>query len=70
MALVQYSTDSGNTWSNTFVATKGANDLWVRPMDFNGNVSPVSTLSFTLDTAGVPPSLNLLCDSESVPVMV
>ncbi|WP_205872745.1 Ig-like domain-containing protein [Limnohabitans planktonicus] len=65
LALIQYSTDSGNTWTSTFAARDGTNDVWVRQMDFTGNTSAVSALNFTLDTSGVPPALNLFCDSGS-----
>src|SRR6266851_2060202 len=49
-ATIQYSTDSGNTWSTAWSATEGNNHLLVRQVDVMGNVSSNSSLNFTLDT--------------------
>jgi len=49
-ATIQYSIDSGNTWSTAWSATEGNNHLLVRQVDVMGNVSSNSTLNFTLDT--------------------
>ncbi|MDQ7076051.1 MAG: hypothetical protein Q9O24_13105 [Gammaproteobacteria bacterium] len=50
-AVIEYSLDGGSTWSNTFNAIEGLNQLQVRQNDNNGNVSPTTAFSFTLDTA-------------------
>jgi len=55
-ATVEYSNDSGVTWSGSFAAKEGANSVSIRQTDAAGNVSGVTTLSFTLDTT--PPQLN------------
>ena len=45
----QYSTD-GSSWSDSFTAQDGPNDVLVRQVDLAGNVSAASSLSFVLDT--------------------
>jgi len=51
-ALVEYSTNSGSTWTTSFTAVAGSNTVQVRQTDVAGNVSAASTaLTFTLDTA-------------------
>ncbi|CAK2422820.1 VCBS repeat-containing protein [Vibrio crassostreae] len=49
-ALVEYSIDNGQHWSSNFTPVEGINNVQVRQTDFAGNVSPSSTISFTLDT--------------------
>jgi hypothetical protein len=50
-ATVEYSTNSGNTWSSSFTAMEGSNSVQVRQTDAVGNVSAASTnFSFTFDT--------------------
>ncbi|WP_028111994.1 VCBS domain-containing protein, partial [Ferrimonas kyonanensis] len=49
-ARVEYSKDSGHTWTATFNPVEGVNDLQVRQTDIAGNVSPATHFSFTLDT--------------------
>ena len=66
-ALVEYSTN-GTDWSATApTAVEGANSISVRQTDAAGNVSPVSTLSFTLDTTGptAPANLDLTDASDT-----
>ena len=62
-ATVQYSTDGGLHWSNTFQATEGANNVLVHQVDVKGNVSDRASLSFTLDTT--PPTVPVI--STTVP---
>src|SRR5262249_40159192 len=49
-ALVEYSTDGGNSWTSSFAAVEGANNVLVRQTDVAGNHSDVTSFSFTLDT--------------------
>ncbi|MFG0723695.1 retention module-containing protein, partial [Pseudomonas sp. GLN_6] len=62
-ALVEYSTDGGATWSNTFTPNEGSNTVLVRQTDPTGNTSPSSSLTFTLDTQVTAPTLALTTDS-------
>jgi hypothetical protein len=64
-ATVQYSTDGGATWSNSFAAVQGANSVEVRQVDLAGNVSAASgPLAFTLDTvAPAAPLAGLAVDT-------
>src|SRR5262249_54677641 len=65
-ALVEYSIDGGKTWSNSFAAVEGPNTVLVRQTDLAGNVSGVTSLSFTLDTiAPAAPGVALTIDSGS-----
>ncbi len=59
-ASLQYSTDGGNTWVDSFAAVEGANGVQVRQADSNGNTSAASPiLEFTLDTMIETPVLSL-----------
>ena len=49
-AAIEYSTDGGTTWSTSFTAAEGANNVQVRQTDVAGNVSAASHISFTVDT--------------------
>ena len=49
-ALVQYSINNGQTWTNSFTAVEGLNTVAVRQTDVAGNVSSATSFSFTLDT--------------------
>jgi hypothetical protein len=62
-ALVEYSTDGGASWSQSFSAAEGANSVLVRQTDLAGNVSDPTALSFTLDTQVAAPSVALTTDS-------
>jgi len=64
-ALLEYSTNGGTTWTTSFTAAEGANNVLVRQTDVAGNVSPASAaLNFTLDTvAPIAPSVALTTDS-------
>jgi uncharacterized delta-60 repeat protein len=63
-ALVEYSTDNGNTWSDLApTAVEGLNTIYVRQTDVAGNISTPTQLSFTLDTTLLTPKLSLNTDS-------
>ncbi|MDY7788249.1 Ig-like domain-containing protein, partial [Burkholderia ubonensis] len=64
-ATVEYSTDGGHTWSTSFSATEGLNDVQVRQTDIAGNTSPATAFSFTLDTSAAAPGVALTTDSGS-----
>jgi hypothetical protein len=66
-ATVEYSTNGGTSWSNSFTPATGSNSVQVRQTDVAGNVSTASTAyTFTLDTATpAAPSLALTTDTGS-----
>ncbi|SEJ13066.1 beta strand repeat-containing protein, partial [Paraburkholderia diazotrophica] len=64
-ATVEYSTDGGHTWSASFSASEGVNDVQVRQTDIAGNVSNATSFSFTLDTSAAAPGIALTTDSGS-----
>ncbi|WP_232452266.1 Ig-like domain-containing protein, partial [Burkholderia ubonensis] len=64
-ATVEYSTDGGHTWSASFSATEGVNDVQVRQTDIAGNTSSATSFSFTLDTSAAAPGVALTTDSGS-----
>jgi Ca2+-binding RTX toxin-like protein len=65
-ALVEYSTNGGSTWTSSFTAVQGVNNLQVRETDVAGNHSAATSFSFTLDTtAPVAPTVALHTDSGS-----
>ncbi|WP_232459703.1 Ig-like domain-containing protein, partial [Burkholderia ubonensis] len=64
-ATVEYSTDGGHTWSTSFSATEGLNDVQVRQTDIAGNTSSATSFSFTLDTSAAAPGVALAVDSGS-----
>ncbi|NIF41604.1 Ig-like domain repeat protein, partial [Burkholderia sp. Tr-862] len=64
-ATVEYSTDGGHTWSTSFNAVEGVNDVQVRQIDVAGNTSAATSLSFTLDTSAAAPGVVLANDSGS-----
>ncbi|MGZ8270776.1 MAG: retention module-containing protein, partial [Methylophilus sp.] len=64
-ATVQYSTDGGTTWTNSFTPVEGSNTVAVRQTDTAGNTSGSSNLSFTLDTTIAAPTIALTTDSGS-----
>ncbi|NOH35660.1 VCBS domain-containing protein [Vibrio chagasii] len=49
-ATVEYSTDNGVHWSTQFTPNEGVNNVQVRQTDVAGNVSPSTSLTYTLDT--------------------
>src|SRR6185369_1310472 len=58
-ASVEYSTDSGATWSSSFTAAEGNNNVQVRQTDVAGNTGNSSLFSFTYDTIAPVPSITL-----------
>ncbi|RQY48395.1 Ig-like domain repeat protein, partial [Burkholderia stagnalis] len=64
-AVVEYSIDGGHTWSTSFSATEGVNDVQVRQTDIAGNTSSATSFSFTLDTSAAAPGVALATDSGS-----
>ncbi|WP_232456323.1 Ig-like domain-containing protein, partial [Burkholderia ubonensis] len=64
-ATVEYSTDGGHTWSTSFSAVEGLNDVQVRQTDIAGNTSDPTSFSFTLDTSAAAPGVALTTDSGS-----
>uniref|UniRef100_UPI001FC84C03 beta strand repeat-containing protein n=1 Tax=Burkholderia ambifaria TaxID=152480 RepID=UPI001FC84C03 len=64
-ATVEYSIDGGHTWSTSFNAVEGVNDVQVRQTDIAGNTSSATSLSFTLDTSAAAPGVVLANDSGS-----
>ncbi|WP_321809113.1 Ig-like domain-containing protein, partial [Burkholderia sp. BCC1993] len=64
-ATVEYSTDGGHTWSTSFSAVEGLNDVQVRQTDIAGNTSSATSFSFTLDTSAAAPGVALTTDSGS-----
>ncbi|WP_232444483.1 beta strand repeat-containing protein, partial [Burkholderia ubonensis] len=64
-ATVEYSTDGGHTWSTTFSAVEGLNNVQVRQTDIAGNTSSTTSFSFTLDTSAAAPGVALTTDSGS-----
>nr|WP_268040134.1 Ig-like domain-containing protein [Burkholderia ambifaria]WDR98180.1 Ig-like domain-containing protein [Burkholderia ambifaria] len=64
-AVVEYSIDGGHTWSTSFNAVEGVNDVQVRQTDIAGNTSDSTTFSFTLDTSAAAPGVALTSDSGS-----
>ncbi|WP_175767109.1 Ig-like domain-containing protein [Burkholderia ambifaria] len=64
-ATVEYSIDGGHTWSTSFNAVEGVNNVQVRQTDVAGNTSSATSLSFTLDTSAAAPGVALTTDSGS-----
>jgi len=63
-AHVEYSVNSGRTWSDTFAARTGANTVLVRQTDLAGQRSPLATLRFVLDAvAPAAPRASLASDT-------
>ncbi len=62
-AKLEYSINGGATWSASFSAVQGLNSVQARQTDVAGNVSAVSSLSFTLDTVVAAPALKLANDT-------
>jgi len=64
-ATVDYSIDGGTTWTSSFFATEGSNTVYVRQTDKAGNVGTSNSLTFTLDTAALAPTVSLNSDTGS-----
>ncbi len=63
-ATIEYSTDGGTTWTNSFSPVEGANTVAVRQTDTAGNISDSSSLTFTLDTKVTAPVVELATDTN------
>lgn len=66
-ARVEYSTNSGVTWTPSFTPSPGLNTVNVRQTDVAGNVSPITTLAFTVDTTAATPTVRLASDTGTSP---
>ena len=65
-ALVEYSTNGGSTWTSSFTAVEGLDNVQVRETDVAGNHSTATSFSFTLDTTNpAAPTVALTTDSGS-----
>ena len=63
---IQYSTNGGTTWTGSFTAVEGANNVEVRQVDAAGNNGAATSFSFTLDTtAPAAPTVALASDTGS-----
>ena len=63
---LSYSTDGGNSFTNSFTAIQGANSVIVRSTDGAGNTAQSSIFTFTLDSiAPTTASVSLATDSGS-----
>ncbi|WP_434764007.1 VCBS domain-containing protein [Vibrio fortis] len=62
-ATVEYSTDNGHTWTSSFTPQQGSNTVSVRQTDAAGNVSPDTSVTFTLDNAIAAPAVSLRNDT-------
>ena len=63
-ATVTYSTDGGSTFTSSFTAAQGINNVIVRATDVAGNTNDTA-FSFTLDTSTAAPAVALTTDSGS-----
>ncbi|MFH1873504.1 MAG: putative Ig domain-containing protein [Pseudomonadota bacterium] len=61
----QYSIDGGTTWTSSFAAAAGVNNVDVRQIDAAGNGSPTASLTFTYDTTIATPTIALTTNSGS-----
>ncbi|WP_256357575.1 Ig-like domain-containing protein [Halomonas sp. 18071143] len=69
-ALVEYSTDGGNTWSiDKPTAVEGENTISVRQTDAAGNVSDSSSLTFTLDTTAPTLTVDAPNSNDTTPTI-
>ncbi|MDA0425342.1 retention module-containing protein, partial [Stutzerimonas frequens] len=62
-ATIEYSTDGGQTWTDSFSAVEGSNTVSVRQTDVAGNTSAATTVSFVLDTQVAAPTVSLTNDT-------
>ncbi|CAK3082942.1 VCBS repeat-containing protein [Vibrio crassostreae] len=62
-AIVEYSIDSGAHWTQSFTPIAGQNNVTIRQTDSAGNVSPSTTLDFTLDNTVAAPTVSLQNDT-------
>jgi len=62
-ATIEYSTDGGQTWTDSFSAVEGNNTVSVRQTDVAGNISGATTVSFVLDSQVAAQTVSLLADT-------
>ncbi|XGB65114.1 VCBS domain-containing protein [Vibrio chagasii] len=62
-ATVEYSTDNGHTWTPSFTPQQGSNTVSVRQTDAAGNISPDTSVTFTLDNTIAAPAVSLRNDT-------
>ena len=63
---IQYSTNGGASWTGSFTAVAGVNNVEVRQIDAAGNNGAAASFSFTLDTtAPAAPTVALANDTGS-----
>ncbi|WP_394140951.1 VCBS domain-containing protein [Vibrio chagasii] len=62
-ATVEYSTDNGHTWTSSFTPQQGSNTVNVRQTDAAGNISPDTSVTFTLDNTIAAPAVSLRNDT-------
>ncbi|MDQ7076052.1 MAG: hypothetical protein Q9O24_13110 [Gammaproteobacteria bacterium] len=65
-ALVEYSVDAGVTWTSSFNAVAGLNNVQIRQSDTAGNISPITSFSFTFETLVAAPTVTLTNDSGTL----
>ncbi|MBD2156189.1 Ig-like domain-containing protein [Leptolyngbya sp. FACHB-16] len=62
-AMIEYSTNNGQTWIGSFTPVEGNNTILVRQTDTAGNISDPTSFSFTLDTTIIAPGVVLANDT-------
>ncbi|GAM65596.1 probable RTX [Vibrio ishigakensis] len=62
-STVEYSVDGGHTWTSSFTPQQGTNTVSVRQTDSAGNVSPDTSVTFTLDNTIAAPTVSLRNDT-------
>ncbi|WP_373953843.1 VCBS domain-containing protein [Vibrio pomeroyi] len=62
-ATVEYSTNNGHTWTSSFTPQQGSNTVNVRQTDAAGNISPDTSVTFTLDNTIAAPAVSLRNDT-------
>ena len=67
-ARVEFSSDGGATWAESYTPLEGWNLVSVRQIDAAGNASPVSTLNFRLDN--IAPQLSPSLSTGAKPILV
>ena len=63
---IQYSINGGSSWTSSFSAVEGLNNVQVRRIDAAGNAGTATSFSFTLDSAAPgTPTVALVADTGS-----
>ena len=64
--VVEYSTNGGSSWTSSFSAAEGVNNVQVRQVDAAGNAGAATSFTFTLETSGpAAPTVTLTSDTGS-----